>query len=91
MLKDGGGQLHPNADVHLVVQELQPQALALLGEPLSAGAAGGGDEPLAGHLLSAAQGEAEAPLPVLGDVLHGGVEAELQLVLQTLVDVLENA
>ena len=27
----------------------------------------------------------------MGDVLHGGVEAELQLVLQTLVDVLENA
>ena len=78
VFKDRGGQLHPHADVHLVVQQLQPQALALLGEPLGAGAAGGGDEPLAGHLLAAAQGEAEAALPVLGDVLP-------------LVDVLENA
>ena len=89
MLKDGGGQLHPHPDVHLVVQQLQPQGLALVGEPLRAGAAGGGDEPAAGDLFPLLQGQAEA-LPVPGDVLHSGVEAELQLVLQPLIDVLKD-
>ena len=89
MLKDGGGQLHPHPDVHLVVQQLQTQVLALVGEPLRAGAAGGGDEPAAGDLFPLLQGQAEA-LTVPGDVLHGGVEAELKLVLQSLIDVLKD-
>ena len=66
VLKDGGGQLHPHADVHLVVEQLQPQVLALVGEPLGPGAAGGGDEPAAGDLVPLGQGQAVAPVPRLG-------------------------
>ena len=90
MLEHAGGQLHPHADVHLVVQQLQPQLLALVGEPLRAGAAGGGDEIAAGDFVSLGGGQAIAPVG-LGDVGHLGVEAELQLVPQTLVDVGEDA
>ena len=90
MLKDGGGQLHPHADVHLVVEQLQPQLLALVGEPLGARAAGGGDKPLAGDFLPTGQSQAEAAVG-LGDVLHRGVEAELQHVLESLIDILEDA
>ena len=73
-----------------VVDEVDAKALALLGEPLGAGAAGGGDEPAAGELLTLAQGQAEI-LALPGDVGDGGVEPELQLVLQPLIDVLEDA
>ena len=90
VLKDLGGQLHPYADIHLVVDEVDAKALALLGEPFGAGAAGGGDEPAAGELLTLAQGQAEI-LALPGDVGDGGVEPELQLVLQPLIDVLEDA
>ena len=90
MLKDGGGQFHPNPDVHLVVQQFQAQIFTLVGEPFCAGASGGGDEPAAGDLVSLLQGQAEA-IPIPGDVLYGGIEAELQLVLQPLVDVLKDA
>ena len=41
VLKDDGGQLHPHAHVHLVVQQLQPQALHWLANhsaPLRPGA-----------------------------------------------------
>ena len=90
VLEHAGGQFHPHADVHLVVQQLQPQLLALVGEPLRAGAAGGGDEIAAGDFVSLGGGQAIAPVG-LGDVGHLGVEAELQLVPQTLVDVGEDA
>ena len=90
VLKDGGGQLHPHADVHLVVEQFQPQLLALVGEPLSARAAGRGDKPFAGDFLPTGQSQAEAAVG-LGDVLHRGVEAELQHVLESLIDVLEDA
>ena len=51
VLEDLCGQLHPHADVHLVVDQLQTQALALVGEPLRPGASGRGDEPAAVHRL----------------------------------------
>ena len=90
MFKDGGGQLHPDADVDLVVDEGDAQVLALVGEPLGAGAARRGNEALTGDLLSLGQGEPEA-LRGLGDVFHGGVETEFQFILQALINIGEDA
>ena len=90
VLKDGGGQLHPDADVHLVVQQLQPQGLALVGEPLRPGPSRRGDEVFAPHLAPLGQ---EEPVAVLR-LLNGGylrMEGKLQLVRQPLIDVGEDA
>ena len=89
VLEDSGGQLHPHADVHLVVDEGDTQALALVGKPLGAGAAGRGDEPVAAHLVPLLQAQAVAAVGGV-DGLDGGVEPELDALLQVLIDVLED-
>ena len=73
-LKDGGGQFHPHADVHLVVDELQPQLLALLGEPLRAGAARSGDEVGGGEAFALFGDQHIAPVGPHLNILYGGVE-----------------
>ena len=89
VLKDPGGQLHPYADVHLVVDEGDAQVLALVGEPLGAGAPGGGDKPVAGELSTSAEGQAVALIGGM-DGLYGGMEPELDALLQVLIDILED-
>ena len=82
-------QLHPHADVHLVVDEGDAQVLALVGEPLGAGAPGGGDEPVAGELSTSAEGQTVALIGGM-DGLYGGMEPELDALLQVLIDILED-
>ena len=90
MLKDLGGELHPHADVHLVVDELDAQALALVGKPLRAGAAGGGDEPGAVHLVPPVGDETVALLPPVLNGGDGGVEAVFHMLLHGLIDALKD-
>ena len=65
------------------------QVLALVGEPLGAGAPGGGDEPVAGELSTSAEGQAVALIGGM-DGLYGGMEPELDALLQVLIDILED-
>ena len=90
VLEHLGGQLHPHADVHLVVDELDAQLLALVGEPLRAGAAGSGDEPGTVHLVPLVGDEAVALLPQVLNFGDGGAEPELDALAHLLIDALEN-
>ena len=90
VLEHGGGQLHPDADVHLIVDELQPQLLALVGEPLRAAPARPGDEVGGGEPLTVLGDEDIAAVGIRFDVLHGGVEQEGVLVPDGLVNVGED-
>ena len=85
VLEHGGGQLHPHADVHLVVQQSQPQPLALVGEPLRPGAARPRDEAGGGEPLAPLGDKGVHPVPGL-DLRHGGVEPEGVPVPDGLVD-----
>ena len=82
------GQLHPDADVHTVGLGGNVQLLADLFHPLAAASAHGDDA------LFAAVGILFADHAVAaGDDLHGlhrGVEEEVHLVLQVVVDVFQN-
>ena len=86
VLKDLGGQLHPDPDVHLVVDEGDAQPLALPGKPLGAGAARGGDQIGALQALAILQGEPVA-LPGRVDPGHGGAEPVVDFLPQILIDV----
>ena len=90
MLKDLGRQLHPHADVHLVVDELNAHVLALIGEPLGAGPAGRGNEVGAVHRVAIGGSQAVALVPQALDFGHRGAEAELHPLLGGLIDALED-
>ncbi len=90
VLKDLGGQLHPDADVHLVVDELNAQVLALVGEPLGAGPAGRGNEVGAVNGVAIGGGEAVALVAQPLDLGDSRAEAELHALLGGLVDALED-
>ena len=89
-LEDQGGQLHPHADVDLVVGHGQAQGAALVGEPLRPGPAGGGDEEGGGVFVPAGGLQAVArPIPADGG--DGGVKLEGDVLPQVLVEVGEDA
>ncbi len=90
MLKHLGRQLHPHADVHLVIDELDAQVLALVGEPLGTGAAGTGDEPGAVDLVALLGDEAVALPLQIHDLGDSGVEMELHTLAALLIDALQD-
>ena len=85
VLEHRGGQLHPHAHVHLVVQQLQPQPLALVGEPLRPGAARARDEIGGGIPRPALRHQGVHAVPCLNG-RHGGVEQEGMPVPDGLID-----
>ena len=89
VLKDQGGQLHAHADVDLVVGHGQAQLLTLVGKPLGPGAAGGCDEIL-GKVLIAVGGLQEIAALGLTDLRDGGVELEVDVLPQVLINIRED-
>ena len=90
VLEHLGGHLHPDADIHLVVDKLNTQPLALVGKPLRAGAPGRGDEVGALHRVPLLSGQAVALLPDGLNSGHGGAEPELHALPGRLVNALED-
>ena len=85
MLEHLGRQLHTDANIHLIVDELDPQILTLGGEPLCAGSAGGSHQVGAVHIPLV--GDEPIAVVQLLDLFHRDVEAVLDLVLLILINV----
>ena len=90
MLKNSGRELDANADVDLIVYELDAQFAALLGEPLSAASAGRYDEVAALYVLALFERKRVA-LAVAVYAADLGAEAVLYDLAQILVHVLKDA
>ena len=90
VLKDSGGKLDADADVHLVVYELYAQLLALVCKPLGTASAGGGDEIGAAHAVAVFEAEAVSPA-VAVDGADLGAEAVFNDLFKVFVHILKYA
>ena len=82
--------LHTHADIHLIIDKIKAHLSALLCVPFRTGAAGSGNQILAGNLLALVQLQHKGSVLLTADFFNRGIAADFNIILQKLMDVFHN-